>query len=130
MCGIAGWVDDVAIARPKERLLAMLGAIAHRGPDGEGTWFSHPHGFAAQVALGHRRLAIIDPDGAHQPMCDFDAGVVLAYNGEIYNFRELRHTLASHGHQFLRDSDTEVLLRAYQQWGTQVVSHLRGMFAF
>ncbi|HTQ35394.1 MAG TPA: asparagine synthase (glutamine-hydrolyzing), partial [Steroidobacteraceae bacterium] len=107
---------------------AMLDAIAHRGPDDAGICSARaaPH----SVTLGHRRLAIIDPAGARQPMCDDAAGLALVFNGEIYNFRELRATLARHGHGFARDSDTEVLLRAYQHWGTDVVHHLRGMFAF
>jgi asparagine synthase (glutamine-hydrolysing) len=82
------------------------------------------------VALGHRRLAIIDPAGAAQPMCDAAAGLSLVFNGEIYNFRALRETLMAAGYRFSRDSDTEVLLRAYQHWGRDVVHHLRGMFAF
>ncbi|MBV9362527.1 MAG: asparagine synthase (glutamine-hydrolyzing), partial [Betaproteobacteria bacterium] len=80
--------------------------------------------------LGHRRLAIIDPNGSRQPMCDDAAGLALSFNGEIYNFRELRAELETHGHRFERDSDTEVLLRSYQQWGTQCVHRLRGQFAF
>ncbi len=83
-----------------------------------------------RVFLGHRRLAIIDPNGARQPMCDDDAGLALTYNGEIYNFRALREELRQAGYRFSRDSDTEVLLRGYQHWGPQVVHHLRGMFAF
>jgi asparagine synthase (glutamine-hydrolysing) len=107
----------------------MLSALAHRGPDGEGSFFATA-GNGDQVFLGHRRLAIIDLAGAPQPMSDLDAGVTLIFNGEIYNFRELRQELAAHGHRFSRDSDTEVLLRGYQQWGGRVVDHLRGMFAF
>jgi asparagine synthase (glutamine-hydrolysing) len=82
------------------------------------------------VFLGHRRLAIIDPEGAHQPMCDAASGLALTFNGEIYNFRELREELTRLGYGFVRDSDTEVLLRAYQHWECGVVNHLRGMFAF
>lgn len=106
----------------------MLAALAHRGPDGQGVCHLATVDGAYRVALGHRRLAIIDPAGAHQPMCD--AGLVLAFNGEIYNFRALRDRLARCGHRFALDSDTEVLLRAYQEWGPDVVRHLRGMFAF
>src|SRR5690606_16720031 len=83
-----------------------------------------------RVFLGHRRLAIIDPVGGHQPMCDDAAGLALTFNGEIYNFRQLRAELEAMGYRFQRDSDTEVLLRAYQQWGEGVVEKLRGMFAF
>src|SRR5882724_1547567 len=130
MCGIAGW-----IARPErtlsiETLESMLQAIAHRGPDGQGSCSFLCGGTGHHVFLGHRRLAIIDPEGARQPMCDADAGLALTFNGEIYNFRELRSELRQLGYRFMRDSDTEVLLRAYQCWGADVVHHLRGMFAF
>jgi asparagine synthase (glutamine-hydrolysing) len=106
----------------------MLDAIVHRGPDGWGS-FSATRG-ASRVVLGHRRLAIIDPNGSRQPMRDPAAGLALTFNGEIYNFRELRRQLESHGYTFERDSDTEVLLRAYQHWGTSVAEHLQGQFAF
>jgi asparagine synthase (glutamine-hydrolysing) len=108
----------------------MLGAIAHRGPDGSGAVLIQCHATRHEVALGHRRLAIIDPKGAPQPMRDTGAGLTLVFNGEIYNFRELRRTLALAGLRCERDSDTEVLLRAYELWGHDVVHHLRGMFAF
>ena len=113
-----------------ETLESMLQAIAHRGPDGQGICSFPCVSTGHQVFLGHRRLAIIDPEGARQPMCDPDAGLALTFNGEIYNFRELREELSRLGYRFTRDSDTEVLLRAYQQWGADVVHHLRGMFAF
>src|SRR6266850_802217 len=130
MCGIAGWVAPAASAPDERALQPMLDALFHRGPDGAGSCaFSAERG-AWRVALGHRRLAIIDPNGSRQPMRDDDAGLALTFNGEIYNFRELRAELETHGHRFERDSDTEVLLRAYQQWGTQCVHRLRGQFAF
>ncbi len=113
-----------------ETLESMLQAIAHRGPDGQGACAYVCAGTGHQVFLGHRRLAIIDPQGARQPMCDDAAGLALTFNGEIYNFRELRKELGSLGYVFKRDSDTEVLLRAFQHWGSDVVRHLRGMFAF
>jgi asparagine synthase (glutamine-hydrolysing) len=129
VCGIAGAVVGARSAMTGATLEGMLRAIEHRGPDGHGE-----REFAAaggrRVFLGHRRLAIIDPEGARQPMCDDAAGVALTFNGEIYNFRALREELQLLGHRFLRDSDTEVLLRAYQQWGTGCVERLRGMFAF
>ena len=128
MCGIAGWIAKPERMLSIETLESMLQAIAHRGPDGQGTCAFVCATTGHQVFLGHRRLAIIDPEGAHQPMCD--AGLALTFNGEIYNFRELRKELGSLGYIFRRDSDTEVLLRAYQQWGNDVVRHLRGMFAF
>ncbi|HKE46206.1 MAG TPA: asparagine synthase (glutamine-hydrolyzing) [Steroidobacteraceae bacterium] len=125
MCGIAGWIDTSSRAPSRDTLRAMLTAIAHRGPDDAGSFHSASDG----IALGHRRLAIIDPDGARQPMCDPQAGLALVFNGEIYNFRALRAKLLECGYQFVRDSDTEVLLRAYQHWGKHVVRFLRGMFA-
>ena len=128
MCGIAGWITKPERMLSTETLESMLQAIAHRGPDGQGTCAFVCAATGHQVFLGHRRLAIIDPEGAHQPMCD--AGLALTFNGEIYNFRELRKELGSLGYIFRRDSDTEVLLRAYQHWGSDVVRHLRGMFAF
>jgi len=113
-----------------ETLESMLQAIAHRGPDDQGMCCFRCAATGHHVFLGHRRLAIIDPEGAHQPMCDAAAGLALTFNGEIYNFRELRDELRGLGYRFERDSDTEVLLRAYQHWGGEVVHHLRGMFAF
>jgi asparagine synthase (glutamine-hydrolysing) len=130
MCGIAGWAAPAASAPDERALQPMLEALFHRGPDGAGSCFYSAERGAYRVALGHRRLAIIDPNGSRQPMRDDEAGLALTFNGEIYNFRELRTELEGHGHRFERDSDTEVLLRAYQQWGTQCVPRLRGQFAF
>jgi asparagine synthase (glutamine-hydrolysing) len=129
MCGIAGWIAAAGSPHGPGTMGAMLAAIAHRGPDGEGIHTTQTAD-GRQVCLGHRRLAIIDPNGARQPMCDAAAGLALVFNGEIYNFRELRGQLERLGHRFRLDSDTEVLLRAYQHWGERVVHHLRGMFAF
>ncbi len=129
MCGIAGAISGARGGFDRATLERMLDSIAHRGPDGHGI-AEHPAGGERRVWLGHRRLAIIDPVGSPQPMCDEAAGLALTFNGEIYNFRELRAQLAALGYRFQRDSDTEVLLRAYQHWGEDVVSHLRGMFAF
>ena len=129
MCGIAGWIAGPEGTLDEGALTAMLQSITHRGPDDQGI---ARFGCAAghQVFLGHRRLAIIDPEGAHQPMCDAASGLALTFNGEIYNFRQLRDELSALGYCFTRDSDTEVLLRAYEHWGDAVVDHLRGMFAF
>ena len=129
MCGIAGWIGIPHDSLTSATLAQMLEAIAHRGPDDEGT-YSLRSAAGYEVALGHRRLAIIDPEGARQPMRDPDAGLALTFNGEIYNFRALRDELSGLGYRFQRDSDTEVLLRAYQHWGEEVVHRLRGMFAF
>jgi asparagine synthase (glutamine-hydrolysing) len=129
MCGIAGGVINSRSLMTRASLERMLQAIEHRGPDGHGACeYRTADGW--RVLLGHRRLAIIDPQGARQPMCDDAAQLALTFNGEIYNFRELREELAACGYRFTRDSDTEVLLRAYQHWGDQVAGKLRGMFAF
>jgi asparagine synthase (glutamine-hydrolysing) len=105
-------------------LRAMTNEIAHRGPDGDGYYFGQ------NVALGHRRLSIIDIEGGSQPMYCQDRQVVLTYNGEIYNFQNLRRELEALGHQFKTQSDTEVLLQSYLEWGKNCVTRLRGMFAF
>jgi asparagine synthase (glutamine-hydrolysing) len=129
MCGIAGAVVSPESLMTQATLARMLQALEHRGPDGHGACeFAAADGY--RVFLGHRRLAIIDPVGGKQPMCDADAGLSLTFNGEIYNFRSLREELAAYGYRFTRDSDTEVLLRAYQHWGDKCVEKLRGMFAF
>lgn len=124
MCGIAGIVHTDARPVSSEALRRMADAMAHRGPDGEGVWHSGAAGFA------HRRLAIIDLEGGHQPMCSDASGAVLTFNGEIYNYRELRSTLTNAGHAFRQQSDTEVVLRAWEHWGDTCVDHLHGMFAF
>ncbi len=126
MCGICGVVslDGGAIASLPGRLAHMNTLQAHRGPDGEGRW-SHPFGLAG---LGHRRLSIIDLATGAQPMRDEASGCVLTYNGEIYNYRELRAELGES--QFRTASDTEVILRAWLRWGPACVERLRGMFAF
>ena len=129
MCGIAGAVVSPSSTFDRAGLARMLQSMAHRGPDGDGAAeLAGPGG--RRVLLGHVRLAIIDPEGAAQPMVDAEAGLTLTFNGEIYNFRELRAELEALGHTFERDSDTEVLLRAYRQWDERVVERLRGMFAF
>ena len=130
MCGIAGWIAGPGSALTEDTLESMLQTIVHRGPDDRGTCKFRSAGTGHEVFLVHRRLAIIDPKGAHQPMCDAASGLALTFNGEIYNFRELREELTRLGYGFVRDSDTEVLLRAYQHWESGVVNHLRGMFAF
>jgi len=124
MCGILG-----RFHRQPSRVPALspkhLATLAHRGPDGSGV-YNHPH-----IQLGHTRLAIIDlTEGGHQPMAYEDGRYVVSYNGEIYNYVELRSELEAKGERFVSRSDTEVLLAAYKVWGRQCVTHFRGMFAF
>jgi asparagine synthase (glutamine-hydrolysing) len=125
MCGIAGLYYP-ALAKPVDpaRIMTMTDAIAHRGPDGSGVWT------APGVGLGHRRLAIIDLECGAQPMVTPEADLVTIFNGEIYNFREVRAELAAKGAQFVTDSDTEVLLHGWRAWGPQMLPRLNGMFAF
>src|SRR5690348_1391867 len=125
MCGITGWFD-LSGERPPDRatIQKMTDFIAHRGPDGEGFHF------APGIALGHRRLAIIDLATGDQPMFNDSKGVALVFNGEIYNFRELRRELIGRGHRFNTSSDTEVIIRAWEEWQEGCVDRLTGMFAF
>ena len=124
MCGIAGLIQLNGDAVSPAVLQRMTDAIAHRGPDGEGHWIEGPVGF------GHRRLAIIDlSPGGHQPMISADHRYVISYNGEIYNYRELRAELQAAGYWFHSQSDTEVLLHALAHWGSEVLTRLNGMFA-
>ena len=125
MCGIAGWFDLKDSRQPDRALLqAMTDAIAHRGPDGDG------HHVEPGVGLGHRRLAVIDLVTGAQPMHSIDRNVCLIFNGEIFNFQELRNELERRGHSFATRSDTEVILEAWQEWGPGCVDHLTGQFAF
>ena len=126
MCGIAGYVDFSGHQpeQARERLKRMTDAIAHRGPDGEGFYVD------GQAALGHRRLAIIDVSGGHQPMAGADGKVQIVFNGEIYNYLQLRAELESLGHTFRTNSDTEAIIGAYLQWGENCAERLNGMFAF
>jgi asparagine synthase (glutamine-hydrolysing) len=128
MCGIAGLISFES----ERRVGAMLKAIEHRGRDDEGVWTSAPMDVEGRrVSFGHRRLAIIDTSSAgHQPMHSADGRFVVTFNGEIYNYRELRGRLESLGHEFQTDTDTEVLLEAFAQWGVASLERLNGMFAF
>jgi asparagine synthase (glutamine-hydrolysing) len=125
MCGIAG-IFHVESAKPvdPERVKRMTDAIAHRGPDGAGVWT------ALGIGLGHRRLSIIDLGGGAQPMLTEDQALAVSFNGEIYNFLELRKELEAAGHIFRTDSDTECILHGWRQWGVGVVERLHGMFVF
>src|SRR5256885_8847596 len=124
MCGICG---IVALGRPPEAetVERMAAELDHRGPDGTGS-------FAAEgVALGFCRLAIIDlSDAGAQPFASEDGALQLVHNGEVYNYRELRRELEAHGHRFRSATDTEVILRAYEQWGDACVEWFNGMWAF
>ena len=126
MCGIAGkiYFDDERTVTRKE-IRAMGNIMAHRGPDGEGVWID------GNIGLAHRRLAIIDlSEAASQPMSNEDGSVWITFNGEIYNFQELRRELEQCGHIFRTHSDTEVIIHAYEEYGRNCLAKLRGMFAF
>ncbi len=125
MCGIAGLVDMRGPGAVDAALLRrMTDVLTHRGPDESGVHIE------AGVGLGHRRLSIIDLASGQQPMANDDQSCWLTYNGEVYNFRELRVELEAAGYRFRTHSDTEVILRAWEHWGADCVTHLRGMFAF
>lgn len=123
MCGIAGFVDKT-IKNKKKVIKDMAERIKYRGPDGEGYFIDD------EVALAHRRLAIIDLSSGGQPQYNEDNSLVIVFNGEIYNFVELKEELIKAGHKFRNKSDTEVIIHGYEEWGTEVTKHLRGMFAF
>ncbi|MEU6176112.1 asparagine synthase (glutamine-hydrolyzing) [Streptantibioticus parmotrematis] len=128
MCGIVGWVDfDRDLGLEADVIRAMTDTMACRGPDDEGTWTGR------HAAVGHRRLSVIDLEGGRQPMKAEEDGrllAVLTFSGEIYNYRELRAELITRGQTFRTRSDTEVVLRAYLEWGESFVDRLNGMFAF
>src|SRR5215216_6641107 len=125
MCGLCGEItfdgsmaDTTAVAR-------MVESLVPRGPDGQGAWSS------GRVAFGHRRLSVIDLSTCgSQPMVDNELGLTAVFNGCIYDYQELRAELEGHGYRFFSHSDTEVILKGFHHWGTDVVDHLHGMFAF
>ena len=123
MCGIAGFIAGQGAA-DAGALTPMLARIAHRGPDGQGTFVEGP------AALGHCRLAIIDLAGGAQPLYSEDKNLVIVFNGEIYNYKALTAELTALGHCFATRTDTEVLLHGWEQWGRELLPRLRGMFAF
>ena len=125
MCGICGKLEFDPRATVSPRLVkAMADAIVHRGPDDEGFYVT------GQIGLGFRRLSIIDLSGGHQPLANENDTVWIIFNGEIYNYQELRAELVSKGHIFRTKSDTEVIVHLYEEYGVDCVQKLRGMFAF
>lgn len=122
MCGYVGFTNTIDSANVV--LKKMMERIRHRGPDGEGQYIDDG------IALGHRRLSIIDIDAGAQPMYNEDGSLVIVFNGEIYNYRQLREDLVKAGHTFATQSDTEVLVHGYEEYGTDLLPKLRGMFSF
>src|SRR5512144_982503 len=122
MCGITGFLCDDPNARAA--LPAMTAALTHRGPDADGFHYDGP------LAFGHRRLKVIDLEGSRQPLVSADGAIALVFNGEIYNFRELRAELQAAGHAFATKGDGEVLIHGWRQWGRGVLDRIAGMFAF
>jgi len=124
MCGICGIYDPEATGPPDTELLdTATDLMTHRGPDGRGTWLDNG------IGLGHRRLAVIDPEGSHQPMVSGDGRLVIVYNGELYNFKTLRRELETEGVHFRTRGDTEVVLEALTRWWTAALERFEGMFA-
>ena len=124
MCGIVGYTQKQNKMVHVSVLEKMMDRIAHRGPDGSGLYYD------ANIAIGHRRLAIIDVDGGEQPMKNEDQSIVCAFNGEIYNHKELRIQLVAKGHEFKTKCDTEVLIHGFEEWRYELPKKLRGMFSF
>ncbi len=124
MCGICGIFEQSGLPVDEALLDRMLNVIRHRGPDGHGLFVN------CEIGLGHRRLSIIDIEGGAQPVSNEDGTLQIVFNGEIYNFIELRKELKAFGHSFRTQSDTEVIVHAYEQWGKACTSRLNGMFAF
>src|SRR5690349_14687237 len=124
MCGIAGLLHFDARPVEHAKLRAMVAAIAHRGPDAEGVWTERG------IGLAHRRLSIIDLAGGNQPLGNEDGQIQVVFNGELYNYRQLKDQLEAKGHRFETRSDTEVLVHLYEELGDDMVNRLRGMFAF
>lgn len=124
MCGIAGILNFDGQPVYSQQIIEMTQSILHRGPDGDGVWIDK------SIGLGHRRLSIIDLSSAgHQPMITQDKRYVISYNGEVYNFKELKKQLADLGHNFISNTDTEVVLKSFAQWGEKFIDKLNGMFA-
>jgi len=126
MCGIAGFAASHKFTQLKNDLVNAVSSLSHRGPDDDGIWYDTANG----IGLGHRRLAVIDLSSAgKQPMASDDQAAMIAYNGEVYNFQALRKTLTQQGRRFQTDTDTEVIVNAYGEWGVNCLERLTGMFA-
>src|SRR5262249_27931813 len=123
MCGIAGYTDQAGVGQDDRLVRRMAAQLARRGPDAEGVLLDGP------VALGHRRLKIIDLEGGVQPLANEDGSVWVVFNGEIYNFAELRADLEARGHRFRTRSDTEAIVHAYEEYGPDCFARFNGMFA-
>jgi asparagine synthase (glutamine-hydrolysing) len=127
MCGIVGIISSTSSQTNQDRLTQMRDSLSHRGPDDQGSWISSD----GRVALGHRRLSILDlTEAGHQPMTAAEGALSIVFNGEIYNYLELKRQLEASGHRFQTHSDTEVILESYREWGPDCISKLNGMFAF
>ena len=125
MCGVSGFIGKTGADKDREAILkGMMDKIAHRGPDQEGMFVDE------NVALGFRRLSIIDLDHGLQPMFNETKDVVIVFNGEIYNHLELREDLIAKGHVFANNADTESLIHGYEEYGVELLKKVRGMFAF
>src|SRR5436190_10917325 len=128
MCGIAGYVQRASSADESEIIERMTDRLSHRGPDGRGIWRRRCDGW--EIALGHRRLSIIDLEGGAQPLGNEDGSVQITFNGEINNFQLLRAALERAGHRFATRSDTEAMVHHYEECGAAGLAALDGMFAF
>ena len=124
MCGFVGFTDNLSKQEKEKYIKLMADRIIHRGPDAEGYYMDE------KVALGHRRLSIIDLSNGTQPMFNEDKTIVVVFNGEIYNYQKIKNDLEKQGHKFATNSDTEVLIHGYEQYNTELFNKLRGMFAF
>jgi asparagine synthase (glutamine-hydrolysing) len=130
MCGIVGFLTSKATNVPEHEILKqMRDVLIHRGPDDEGEYFRPLDAKGPFVFLGHRRLSIIDLGTGHQPLSNEDGTVWVIFNGEIYNFKELREELKGRGHQFQTHSDTEVIAHAYEEYKENCFRYFNGMFA-
>ena len=130
MCGLFGWVLSSANYQSRDTLVRLTDMMKHRGPDDAGYWLGGTADQEFQIGLGHRRLSIIDIGGGAQPMRSADDSIILIFNGEIYNYLELREELCRLGRSFRTNSDTEVLIESYLVWGLDAIRRFRGMFAF